>query len=519
MATGFALVYPKFRAFTSITNVPLSGGKLYSYIVGTTTPKALFTDANITIPAANPVILDSNGEATLYGNGAYDLKLTSSTDVLIWTESNVFFSILTSVAPTPATSQWLDQADVATFIDTASFSVPTDLTLTYTPQRRIKIVLASKTIYGVIVSSAFTSVTTVVCSFDGTDVLDNTLTTLSLGILTPTKTGLPSLTSSQWCPQIGPYTRTADTIFTVTGDQTSTYVANMLIRAKTSPGVYVYGRIVSAVFTSLTTITVAWISGVISANPLEIALNIFFPYYFTNTNPIFPSPIEVDQSSADDEYYILKNTGQTMRGRLIMDSAGSAGFTNNWKKDDAEDDTTKPGVAFILRPDDATIAASLKRRASSNGAITNIIDFNHDGSVNILGALTLGTNLSLNEISRTSDSYTAGTTSGIGATPTTIFTQSLGTVNTDSIVLVTIRFDSASGGGSYVAITTSGGVWVTDVKETIFAPNNTTYTYTKTFQLKAASTGATTLTIQAADLSGGSSTISAITVRVNIFKV
>lgn len=78
---------PKFQAFDS-NGDPLSGGKLYTYISGTTTAKATYptlmdaeagTNAN-----ANPVILDSRGEATVVLTGSYKLILKTSADSQLW---------------------------------------------------------------------------------------------------------------------------------------------------------------------------------------------------------------------------------------------------------------------------------------------------------------------------------------------------------------------------------------------------------------------------------------------------
>ncbi len=70
--------YPKFKAWDA-NGVPLSGGKLYSFIPGTSTPKNTYSDHLFTVPNQNPVILDSLGEATVYLNGATKLVLQTAT--------------------------------------------------------------------------------------------------------------------------------------------------------------------------------------------------------------------------------------------------------------------------------------------------------------------------------------------------------------------------------------------------------------------------------------------------------
>lgn len=69
---------------------PLSGGKLYSYIAGTTTPLGTFSDDEVT-PNTNPVILDSDGYADIWLASAsiYKFKLDDANDVTQWTVDNI----------------------------------------------------------------------------------------------------------------------------------------------------------------------------------------------------------------------------------------------------------------------------------------------------------------------------------------------------------------------------------------------------------------------------------------------
>lgn len=70
---------------------PLAGGKLYTYQAGTTTPQATYTDSTGSTPNANPVVLDANGEATLWVDPelSYKFVLKTSADVTQWTVDNV----------------------------------------------------------------------------------------------------------------------------------------------------------------------------------------------------------------------------------------------------------------------------------------------------------------------------------------------------------------------------------------------------------------------------------------------
>jgi hypothetical protein len=80
---------PKMQFFTA-AGVPLVGGKLFTYASGTSTPLATYTDSTANFTNANPVILDSRGEANVwFGPSQYSLTLKDSSDNLIWTANGI----------------------------------------------------------------------------------------------------------------------------------------------------------------------------------------------------------------------------------------------------------------------------------------------------------------------------------------------------------------------------------------------------------------------------------------------
>src|SRR3990167_2457586 len=79
---------PKFQGFDS-NGDPLSSGKLYTYAAGTSTAKDTYTDDGAGTANANPVILDSRGEADVWIDGAYKFVLKDSADVTIWTVDDI----------------------------------------------------------------------------------------------------------------------------------------------------------------------------------------------------------------------------------------------------------------------------------------------------------------------------------------------------------------------------------------------------------------------------------------------
>lgn len=80
--------------FFDNNGVILSGGKIYTYAAGTTTPQATYTSALGITPHANPIILDSagrvpGGEIWLTDGLAYKFKIDTVTDILIGTYDNI----------------------------------------------------------------------------------------------------------------------------------------------------------------------------------------------------------------------------------------------------------------------------------------------------------------------------------------------------------------------------------------------------------------------------------------------
>jgi len=69
---------------------PLSGGKVYTYEAGTSTPKVTYTDSSESVANANPVTLDSAGRAAIWlGDGGYKFILKTSADVTVDTRDNI----------------------------------------------------------------------------------------------------------------------------------------------------------------------------------------------------------------------------------------------------------------------------------------------------------------------------------------------------------------------------------------------------------------------------------------------
>lgn len=80
--------------FFDNNGVPLSGGKLFTYAAGTTTPQATYTTSAGNVPHTNPIVLDSAGRVPSGGEiwltyAAYKFIVKDSSDVLISTYDNI----------------------------------------------------------------------------------------------------------------------------------------------------------------------------------------------------------------------------------------------------------------------------------------------------------------------------------------------------------------------------------------------------------------------------------------------
>ena len=95
MAVNLSPVGGVAAQFFTSTGAVLTGGKLYTYLAGTTTPAVTYTTSQGTIPWTNPVVLDAagrvpgSGEIWLTDGIIYKFVLKDSNDVLIATYDNI----------------------------------------------------------------------------------------------------------------------------------------------------------------------------------------------------------------------------------------------------------------------------------------------------------------------------------------------------------------------------------------------------------------------------------------------
>lgn len=98
---------------------PLTGGLLYTYAAGTTTPLTTYSSSTGATANANPIVLDSagrvSGEVWLTTGSSYKLVLKTSAGVTIWTNDNIAgipASSITSLRINGSTSGYVDLVTV-----------------------------------------------------------------------------------------------------------------------------------------------------------------------------------------------------------------------------------------------------------------------------------------------------------------------------------------------------------------------------------------------------------------------
>lgn len=188
MTVNISPVFGGGAQLFSNQGVVLAGGKIYTYLAGTTTPQNTYTDSTGATPNANPIILDSAGRVTtaiyLTSGVQYKFAVTDSADASVGPPLDYISGVNDFTAPTQ--DQWQATGMTPTYISGTQFSVSGNQTATFTVGRRTKIAVTAGTVYGTVSASSFgTGITTVTVVNDSTS-LDSGISTVSVGLLTPT---------------------------------------------------------------------------------------------------------------------------------------------------------------------------------------------------------------------------------------------------------------------------------------------------------------------------------------------
>ena len=182
---------------TTSTGIPLVGGKLYTYLGGSTTPATVYQDDAGGSSHTNPIILNARGEppAPIWINGGQSIKfaLNDANDVPIRTIDDVT-GVGDPTGITNTVSEWMTFSYAPTYVSASSFTVTGNQTADLNVGRRVKIPVSGNTSYGTITASAFGAVTTVTINTAGSVGLDSSIDALSsfeIGLLSGANQSVP----------------------------------------------------------------------------------------------------------------------------------------------------------------------------------------------------------------------------------------------------------------------------------------------------------------------------------------
>jgi hypothetical protein len=179
--------------FFNNQGVVLAGGKLYTYMSGSTTPQATWVDYLQNVQNSNPVILNSAGRPPneiwlAAGANNYKFVIADSNDVVLGTFDNVQGISTTATAA----SEWATSGLTITYVSGTQFSVSGDQRAIFPVNRRVQYFLGAGTFYGYVSAVSYngTSTTTVTIAPDATN-LDSSITSVNYAVLNSVNVSVP----------------------------------------------------------------------------------------------------------------------------------------------------------------------------------------------------------------------------------------------------------------------------------------------------------------------------------------
>lgn len=180
--------------FIDANGDPLTGGQIETYLAGSSTPAATYTDDSGVTPQSNPIQLNSLGRPTLgpiwlTGGVSYKFIIKNSSGSTLWTIDD----IAGINDATLSQSEWLESGFAPTYIGPTSFSVPGDQTGVLQINRRTRTTNTAGFIYSTITNSVFAAGITTVTLANSAGVLDAGLSAVAYGLLSATNPAIPSV--------------------------------------------------------------------------------------------------------------------------------------------------------------------------------------------------------------------------------------------------------------------------------------------------------------------------------------
>lgn len=212
--------------FVDAAGNPTVSYKMFMYAAGSTSTKQnSYTNSTGSVANTNPIILNALGQTPneLWWDASllYKVVLAPATDTdpptnPVWTIDNL--QGMNSGGGATAANEWvLYSASAIAFVNSNTFTLVGNQTLTFHIGRRLQFMTSAGFVYGRITNSVFAASTTVTMQMDGSQVLDSGLSAVYYSILTNDVLALPeriAMTSGT-----NTYTATVGTTRLVLGDE------------------------------------------------------------------------------------------------------------------------------------------------------------------------------------------------------------------------------------------------------------------------------------------------------------
>lgn len=173
---------------------PLVGGYWETYLAGTTTPTTVWTSNTGLVAQPAQIIINADGRTTntiwLTAGQAVKFRLFSALGAILLTVDNIL-GIGDQTATPP--DEWVLLGISPTYLSATSFSVPGDQRPILQQYRRVKTINAGGTVYSTILTSVFTTLTTVTLANDDSASLDSDLSAAYYGLLSADNDAIPRI--------------------------------------------------------------------------------------------------------------------------------------------------------------------------------------------------------------------------------------------------------------------------------------------------------------------------------------
>jgi microcystin-dependent protein len=138
----------------------LVNGKIFTYLSGTTTPEATYSDLDGNVPNENPIVLDSSGrvpvQVRLVAGTAYTFVITDQDDIVLSQTDNVEGIPETFGGDTVTIPFWINTNQTPVKVDDTTFVINGNWSEVFHDERRIRLLQSGGYIYGSILSCVVT---------------------------------------------------------------------------------------------------------------------------------------------------------------------------------------------------------------------------------------------------------------------------------------------------------------------------------------------------------------------------